>query len=136
MGSRPSENWDLGAPHHWTVLREGDPRWSGERWQVMQTGTHVRYDSEDLETPATHKAPAFQSFTTTSNETLRTPIQKLNGRDAPAEVTVVSTLSSSLASLCPRDWLPTWLYAKEPAVQDSVSESGISPGSRHSNPLQ
>ena len=63
---------------------------------------HVRHDSEDLETPVTYKSPAFQSFTTTSNETLRTPIQKLNGsRDVPAEVTVVSTLSSSSLALPP-----------------------------------
>ena len=40
------------------MLREGDPSWSAERWQVMKIGTHVRDDREDLETPVIYKAPA------------------------------------------------------------------------------
>ena len=57
-GSQSSEDWDLGPPHHWTVLREGDPSWSAERWQVMKIGTHVRDDREDLEAAVIYKAPA------------------------------------------------------------------------------
>ena len=69
----------------------------------MKIRTHVRGESEDLETPVISAAPAFQSFTATSNETLRTPIQKLNGsRDPLAEVTVVSTLSPSGLALPPK----------------------------------
>ena len=41
------------------MLREGDPSWSAERWQVMKIGTHVRDDREDLETPVIYKARLF-----------------------------------------------------------------------------